>query len=176
MDHYWDIATGETIKGDIGPVATATKCGYIVSGVHHDDSINGAQQSLSTMVLRTDGKSRDDEVELKNFWDLETIGIKEQNVEDEFDVKIQKENGKYLVNLPWKNEHELLCDNYNLAERRLMSTLKRFRRDPELAREYIQIIKYQAEKGIIEEVNEKEECLVGKTYYNYATSSRNSRR
>ena len=68
------------------------------------------------------------------------------------------------MNLPWKTNHGVLCDNYNLAEKRLHSTLRRLRKDPELAMEYKRIMKEQEDSGIIEEVKE-DEVSVGKTCY-----------
>ena len=124
LDHYWDIVRGDTIKGEFGPVATATKFGYILSGVNENYS-NEVQQTLSPTVLRIEGHTKNDDVQLRNFWDLETLGIVDENEDGKLDLKINKEQGKYHVNLPWKVDHDVLCDNYDIAEKRLMFALKR---------------------------------------------------
>ena len=162
LDHYWDIVTGETIKGDLGPIATATKFGYILSGFYRNGSVEGSQ-ALSTTVLRVHDYSKVDfDVQCKNFWELETIGIKEENDSEAFDIKIKKEEGKYHVSLTWKRDSEILGDNYNLAERSL--ALRRLQKDPLLCLEYKGIMEEQEKNGIIEEVRDNE-GLVGKTYY-----------
>ena len=79
-------------------------------------------------------------------------------------IKIEKKNGKYNVNLPWKLNHDVLCDNYEIARRRLDFTLKRLRRDPELSEEYAKIMKVQEEDRVIEEVKRSNHSL-------YATPS-----
>ena len=59
-------------------IASAKKLGYILSGVDNNLPSVSHQQNLSTMVLRKGGRSRFDEVETKNFLDLKTIGIREE--------------------------------------------------------------------------------------------------
>ena len=51
------------------------------------------------------------------FWELESLGIKTQEecAYDKF-LEDTKFNGdRYEVKLPWKEEHELLPDNYMLS-------------------------------------------------------------
>ena len=59
----------------------------------------------------------------------------------------------------------MLSDNYDVASARLKSTLKRLRRDTDLAVEYARIMKEREERGIIEEVDSHDVSTVGKTYY-----------
>ena len=50
-DFYWDIVTGETVRGDRGPTAVQTKLGWVLSG---PISINESHSSASlvTHILR----------------------------------------------------------------------------------------------------------------------------
>ena len=58
---------------------------------------------------------------LKTFWDLDTVGIKEQEISvyDRFVDKIELRNGRYEVKLPLKETHPVIEDNYVLAVRRV---------------------------------------------------------
>ena len=51
-----------------------------------------------------------------------------------FEKNLSFEDGKYLVHLPWKEQHELLPDNFENCVARLSSQLKRLRKDPEIQR------------------------------------------
>ena len=56
------------------------------------------------------------------------------------------------MKLPWREHHDVLPDNFDLSAGRLISTLKRLRKDPQLLAEYDHIIRDQLNSGIIEEV------------------------
>ena len=101
---------------------------------------------------------------LKEFWKLETIGIKDPiNACDDdqaiqnFHDTVRKTNGRYEVTWPWKEANPRLPDNYQLALGRLISLLKRIQGKPELFQKYDSIIKDQLKKEIIEEVNDRTE-------------------
>ena len=69
------------------------------------------------------------------------------------------------MNLPWREHHELLPDNYENCVVRLNSTVKRLRKQPEVFREYNSFIEDQERKGIIERVNNSTIPEVGKVHY-----------
>lgn len=101
---------------------------------------------------------------LKNFWDLENIGIKENPVEtgDDFALKkfnetIRFENSRYSVTWPWITYPPELSDNYGLSLGRLNSLLKQHGKNREFLSKYNDIISDQLSLGIIEKV-EKEQC------------------
>ena len=81
-DQYWNIANGEVKRGESGPVAMNTRFGWTLSG-----PIENAPRSethsvnlAATHVLRID--TRRDEMDvhekLRTFWELESIGIKQE--------------------------------------------------------------------------------------------------
>ena len=76
---------------------------------------------------------------------------------DHFKGSVKKENGRYQVAWPWRDENCRLPDNYDLCIGRLKSLQKRLREDPELFRSYEEGIKNQLEKGMIEIVSEQTE-------------------
>lgn len=119
---------------------------------------------LSTHVLRVNTESpRDD---LNKLWDLDSVGIREKDsVCEAFEKNISFEEGRYSVNLPWKDHHELLPDNYENSVMRLNSQLKRLRNQLEVLKEYNAVIEDQVQKGIIEKIDVTKVPEVGKVHY-----------
>ena len=62
--------------------------------------------------------------------------------------------------LPWRDNHPAISSDYELCVNRLKSLQRKLLKEPELIREYNQIIEEQLSKGIVEKVaaedNEKE--------------------
>nr|CAD2185106.1 unnamed protein product [Meloidogyne enterolobii] len=76
-------------------------------------------------------------------------------VQFENDIKTPEETGdRYEVSLPWNENASNLQSNFALARGRLISTLKRLRKDKKLLEEYDKIIKQQIALEIIEEVKD----------------------
>ena len=67
---------------------------------------------LSTHVLKFECSDCDLDTTLKAFWDLDTLGIKdnESSVYEDFIQTIDFKNGRYCVHLPWKNVHTVLSE------------------------------------------------------------------
>ena len=157
LDHYWIIVSGEVIQADSGPVAMYTKFGWVLSGpvscLVHDSST-----SLVTHVLKveTGPTNRELDKKLRSFWELESLGIldTEDTVYKQLSSHISLCNGRYKLSLPWKDPCTTVPDNLLLSQRRLLSLLKRLRRDPELLAEYDRIIQHQRQAGIVEIVED----------------------
>ena len=62
-------------------------------------------------------------------------------------------DARYEVSFPWKEMHPALPDNYSLSYSRLASLIGRFRKSPEVLREYDRVIKDQQSRGIVETVS-----------------------
>lgn len=161
-DHYWDVVSGETRRGNGGPVAMKTKFAWTISGpvtsVLH--SSTHSVNLTSTHVLRVSNNhvrsDYDNELDnkLEKFWNLESIGIDTNTdpVLESFTGTIVYNNNRYEVTLPWKEVHEPLPDNYYQSERRLRSLLLRLKAKRDILKEYDSVIKDQYNKGIIERV------------------------
>ena len=110
----------------------------------------------------SNSRNQDDHLNetLKQFWDTESIGIKEpccetQTKADKFvDIKFNGE--RYEASLPWKDDNEPIPSVYQLCYNRLRSLHQKLRRDPQLLEEYDQTIKEQLQMEIIEEVPQVE--------------------
>ncbi len=161
-DHYWKLVTGEVIRGPCGPAAIRTRLGWVLSGpVELTSSESSAVNLASTHTLRTDAHAaisdnQDLNEGLKRFWDLETLGIKEDesSVYEEFERNVTSRKGRYEVRLPWKEPHPVLPDNHELCSKRLVGLLKRLRQNPHVLTEYDTVIKDQLSKGIVEDVEQ----------------------
>ena len=108
-----------------------------------------------------DVMNEDDEMlnTLKQFWETETIGIKESTTDlqptsaSEFTKPEISHNGRYYeVGLPWKDNCMPTSDNYGLSVSRLRSLHYNLRKKPALLNEYDGIIQEQCKAGIVERV------------------------
>ena len=75
-DHYWEVATGNVMRGVCEPTAIETKFGWVLSGsVHSISSEPSVANLVSSHVLRLDASPDTTESEanldmrLKKFWD-----------------------------------------------------------------------------------------------------------
>ncbi len=172
-DHYWDFVTSiEQRVNQGGPIATYTRLGWVLSApVLVKESRAASINLTSTHVLRVETKLKtedsDLQSEVKKFWELESLGIKsqEESVYSKFveDTKFNRE--RYEVKLPWKEEHDVLPDNYKLSQTRLESQLRRLKQKPQVLEEYDRVIKEQLESGVIEKVEELTPKPLGKVHY-----------
>ena len=167
-DCLWYFQEGKTIRGEEAHdhVAVKTKLGRVLSGplkgktAARTVSIN---LNVSKSVTYLVGGS-DLEGEVKKLWDLETLGIREEESMHEplFD-NISFNGTRYSVQLPWEEGHRELPTNFATSQARLKSLLSRLRKDPEILKEYGSVIKNQLEAGIIERVYELDQA--GKVHY-----------
>ena len=169
-----DFFDGKSVKGEEsgqgGPVAVSTKVAWVLSGPVENlprEKLSSIQFS-STHVLRTESRVVDDTLQgdLDRLWDLDSVGIRDKDtVLEAFEKNLSFEDGKYLVHLPWKEQHGLLPDNFENCVARLSSQLKRLRKDPEILKEYDSIIQDQLQSGIIEQVDCAKRPDVGRVHY-----------
>ena len=173
-DHYWSLVEGTMVRGaPWEPVPPATKLGYVLSGptmvMSHND--NGNTVNLTaTHVLKVEASvvNRDEiAFELGKFWDYESLGIRNDSLclYDKFVSKVEFTEGRYQVQLPFKEDHELLPDNFALCKSRLVSLLKRLNLKPEVLKHYDDVIRDQDKQGIVEPVGQGTNNGVGKVHY-----------
>lgn len=137
-----------------------TAFGFIVTG----SLDNTAPNTFKCNFVRQDSDTRDIEVGLQKFWELEAIGIEDTSEDtfendaamDIFQKTVSFRDGRYEVRLPFKRPPEDLPNNFSVAERRLRSLLKRFQRNPSLLKDYQEILNEYVNLGIIERVTESE--------------------
>ena len=159
-DYYWDFVTSEIVRGDFGPTAFNTKFGWLLS----DPTESIINQETTVANLTTAGKSNSlfDYIQdalvdtLKQFWETESIGIKEVSEitesHDGFNEQVRFNGQCYEALLPWHDNHPAISSDYELCVNRLKSLQRKLLKEPELIREYNQIIEEQLSKGIVERV------------------------
>ena len=104
-DFYWKLADGEIVRCAENLVAMSTKVGWILSGSLPVDN----EAAHTTCMLSTVTTEKLDK-QLKQFWDLESLGIKETDPAlARFNQSIEFDGGNYFVDLPWKEVHPTRC-------------------------------------------------------------------
>ena len=85
-DHYWDIVTGETIRGHYGPTAINIKFGWLFSCSSANVSCSpNESNAVSNLTISggpcfNEANDKDEIVDmLKTFWENESTGIQDDS-------------------------------------------------------------------------------------------------
>ena len=128
LDCYWQLMDTGCLRSDQGPVAQQTVFGWILSGLSGGSAGDQASSGHQLLVMSDKPESR-----LRQFWDLDAIGISSVDDDDvqtdpvlkEFEASIRFRDVRYEVKLPWKPEQQQqLENNRKAAEVRLCSLEK----------------------------------------------------
>lgn len=159
-DYYWEIVEDEIIRGD-GPTAVKSKLGYLLSGPIHGAKRSEAMEHIYNVITSPVAI----ETALEKFWALESAGIippepSKNNEASEYMKQYQQnsveyKDGRYYARLPWKQDHEPLPTNYEIARKRTLNTIDRLQRQPDIFQKYGEIIADQEKRGFIERVQDE---------------------
>ncbi|KAL1235274.1 Uncharacterized protein TSPI_04200 [Trichinella spiralis] len=154
LDYYYDFINQAIIKGQEGePMAIHSTLGWIICG-----PTPGKVPMKITKMLFAKIEDHLDDI-LKNFWDLEAIGIKDEEKETDskasqlFEKTVRFDGERYEVQLPWSNKESKLPNNYKQALDRLIQTERSLCRNPTKAQLYENGMKEYLENGFVEELN-----------------------
>ena len=157
-DYYEDIIKSERIQLEDGLYMVNSTLGWIFS---RRLSTKGDNSEISMLVQDKEGEKTG-----KEFWDLETVGIKviSEEVQNnkfkrDFQRSLIKENNRYQVSWPWRVSRYELSKNYKLSEARLKSLVHQLGNDKLSLLKYDEIIKKQEIDGIIEKAYNSKEYL-----------------
>ncbi|GBN30439.1 hypothetical protein AVEN_268590-1, partial [Araneus ventricosus] len=110
--------------------------------------------------------------DIKKFWQLESIGIKDDPSHNEvdqsletFEKTVRYKDNRYEVELPWKRDCHELNDNYSVAKKRLHSLVRRFKENPDLNLQYRETLHDYEKNGIIEKVPNPENPINKPVFY-----------
>ncbi|XP_068749238.1 uncharacterized protein [Montipora capricornis] len=134
-DYLWSFQRGRTIRGEADqPVAVETCLAWALSGPMKGVP-DGSQISVSFIGQVMPRHNKELEEGVQKLWDLETLGIREEN-----------------------EVHEALKDgiSFNGDFKRLKGQIERLKNDPDVLKAYDAVIKEQAALGIFERVPELE--------------------
>ena len=150
---YWNIVTGDVVKAQEGPTAVGSKLGWLLLGpmnslepspVSHTCIVIGGVPTNPFINEKGDNMLVSS---LRDFWELESLGIAHSPADScessLFPPSISFHDDRYFISLPWKPDHPEIPEHLSLFEGRLKSLLRRFQSNPEILREYDQIIKDQ---------------------------------
>ncbi|XP_042899647.1 uncharacterized protein [Parasteatoda tepidariorum] len=158
-----DVA-GKLFTGNVkclieGPVAVESHLGWTLMGkIPINDIAVTTNSSLSLLLT---------EASVNQLWSLDVLGITDpsakkvqaelQRATQEYfleTIRLDVEN-RFVVSMPWLEDHPPLPTNYDLAYKRLNSTVNRLK-SQSIYKEYEQVFNEWMEEGIIEEV--KDNC------------------
>ena len=89
---------------------------------------------------------------------MESLGNTERDEAlEKFNKGIELRNGRYAVNLPWKEKKSALPDNYELTLARFKGQPKRHKKDENIVKQYDKVIKEQLRNGVVERDRRKAE-------------------
>ena len=152
--YYWDFMTGEVKRGSKGPVPIKTILGWVLNGTFQSQSASQTSANLcDSQVLKIstiEQKSICND-KFTRFWEIENSNRKENFSVSEFTQKVEFNGQRYETPLHWKTDHVLLLDTFLLAKNRVVSLLKRLKKDPVILKTYDNIIKSEETEGITEE-------------------------
>ena len=138
-DFLWRIMTGEIQQGkdENEPVAIDTHFSYVLSGPISNmppallSRVNlsctyvlkvSASQCEARVVVNCEDSSNQEK--LNQMFELDPLGISESDsVYETFLKDVKFENSHDVADLPWREHHDTLPDNYELCVSRLKSTL-----------------------------------------------------
>ncbi|XP_037959436.1 uncharacterized protein LOC119688843 [Teleopsis dalmanni] len=151
-DLYGEILEGGLLKKD-KILAQSTKFGWILSGILQ------AKRSIKGFISSN-------VVNIEKFWEIEEIPEDEDSSEDGYCMKnyaattTKNEDGRFVVELPFKEEHQL-GDSYKMAMARFINLERKLQANPSLKREYVEFMKEYLADGHMKKVSSKRQ---GKYY------------
>ncbi|XP_056016952.1 uncharacterized protein LOC125656535 [Ostrea edulis] len=167
-DYYLDIISSEKIGVQEGLYLLGSKLGWIITGRTHSSNderkehqmmIANGLLSITECCLRSSERCLPVKPLLEDFWNLETIGIKDSpyTSDDEvalrnFNSTLEMGNNRYHVTWPWKSSCPELPENRELAYGRFKSLVHKMQSKPDFLQKYDEIIQDQCTKGIIEKI------------------------
>ncbi|XP_055928633.1 uncharacterized protein LOC129959765 [Argiope bruennichi] len=116
---------------------------------------------MTVLSLHVNNKS------ISDLWSLDTLGILDPaNKQSQMEIEKETENlflnsvkqdgdGRYVVSLPWLEDHPVLPSNKTLAEKRLKNTVDRIK-NLGILQDYENVFEDWKKEGIVEELNSED--------------------
>lgn len=147
------------------PTLYDTKFGWVVAGAQ------GEMDSEEAIVMCLSSEERLDQ-QIQRFFDQEevpetTVSTNEERaVEEHFRQTFRREeDGRFVVQLPFRDNIKLLGDSRQLAMKRFFLLEKRLSKNPEMKRQYQDFIDEYCALGHCNEIHEAEDTPGLQSYY-----------
>ena len=132
LDSYWKLVKPGIVCLSEGLVAQETLFGWVVSGL-----VSSPKEQQSVVSHRLLCLNDVSDVTLRNFWNLESLGIRNDKdgvvdpVLQGFSDTVNFSDGRYEVSLPWKDScgGRQLMRNEKLAKKRLDCLSRKLAKD-----------------------------------------------
>lgn len=167
-DYYWQIVSGRVERLTKSLVALESIFGWAVQGPVAVSSMT----ETSCMHIQLSEDAQIDN-QLHAFWELESLGIINEKSESPEDVEaLQRfeetsifKDGRYQVELPWRQHHPPLQDNYRIAKKRLESLKRKLSKDVTLYSRYNEVVEDYLNQGMAEDVPREHASPPGSQIY-----------
>jgi len=172
-DYYGKFVSGmeSAPKNDL-PFVLTTVFGKVLAGPYPTRKKSTKTQCMVTMTGRSENCEIPDELStdeihktIEKFWKIEAIGIidkeqvftrDEQRAVDIFDKTTTFKDGRYEVQLPFRDDAPTLSNNYVSAKKQLESTERRLEKNDDMKQQYGKAIEEYVELGFAKEIAPKE--------------------
>ncbi|KAI5707587.1 hypothetical protein M8J77_005435 [Diaphorina citri] len=163
-DYYSSFIRGVPIEIDRELYLLESSFGFILNGKYRGNTDSSDDSHVSNFIAyhlftRTEMPLQDIH-DIKQFWSLETLGIKDNYSISSDDLALEsfektlnydKENKMYFVSFPWVNDSRDLPSNYGIAIGCLKSLAKRHKGDG-ILKTCEDTFNDQMKRGVLEEV------------------------
>ena len=162
-DFYWSLISEEIIRLEENLVLIRSKLGYMLSGPMNVESshvncvhVMKVSSALNEQFSGKDFSAEKLDQQVERFWDLDAIGIlnDEKSVYELNSEKIEFIDERYQVELPVKDDHPLIQDNFSCCVKRLAILKNNLTKKSSLLESYDEIIQKQIKEGIVELVDD----------------------
>ncbi|XP_046988560.1 uncharacterized protein LOC124594240 [Schistocerca americana] len=135
---FFDVVCKERLVKPGHPSLVETKFGWILSGRMPSVSCNMPRSTVTSCFVRGDNL----DAKLQRFWELEELSTKTISKQGKIcEAHFQRhtardEEGRFVLRLPMKPDGKSLGESRQQASRRLAHLERRFKRQPNLQKEY----------------------------------------
>lgn len=164
----WNVINSH---GD-GPYAVKTLLGWVINGPLEATPTANTGECYAVTVNRISVEKLEKLLVQQYNHDFnEVVDDKEMSMEDRRFLKIAEQsirlqNGHYSLNLPFRVDCPVMPNNYQVAEQRLASLRKKFKRNEQFRCEYTEFMDDVINKGHAEVVPQAEiQCTDGRLWY-----------
>ncbi|XP_044573406.1 uncharacterized protein LOC123257652 [Drosophila ananassae] len=161
-EHVWSVTTGRKIYDNKGKlIAISSIFGWVITSLL---SSRACSATALTTTINIDAY-------LRRFWELESIQRKaevqpeDEEVEKHFlATHTRDEQGKYIVELPFKVSETQFADTLQRALQRFKSVERRLAQNQQLCNDYVKFMRKYQELGHMREISPSE-IPKGRNFY-----------
>ena len=162
-EHYYRILTGFQSRLSATLMAVQSIFGWFVHGVINNNKASEPQSAVTLVLPAQPEETERPEDMLASLFEMDGLETSEEYstttdpAVKHFKSTVQKKEGRYFVNLPWKEEHQPLPTNEGPAKQQVKSLIQRLKKQPKILQGYHELITDHLARGFVEEVSREEQ-------------------